>query len=158
MIYGNFFSDLGSGKSSENDQLTGHFQSFIFNFFFRVFFLKISRKNSKTSIKGIPEVCTKSLNIHNFSKNLDRTITFNSVTLKKYTDRTSKYIEDIQIFVMNMPFISSSEAKNTYFMSGEFSTFRKITVGGCVNQLIKKSGLMVTECKCPKNILTTAKA
>ena len=37
LIYGNFFSDLGSGgrkknkKSSENDQLTGHFQSFFFN-------------------------------------------------------------------------------------------------------------------------------
>ena len=30
-----------------------------------------------------------------------------------------KYIEDIQIFGMNMPFISSSEAKNAYFMSGE---------------------------------------
>ena len=29
------------------------------------------------------------------------------------------YIEDIQIFGMNMPFISSSEAKNAYFMSGE---------------------------------------
>ena len=29
------------------------------------------------------------------------------------------YIEDIQFFGMNMPFISSSEAKNTYFMSGE---------------------------------------
>ena len=28
-------------------------------------------------------------------------------------------IEDIQIFGMNMPFISSSEAKNAYFMSGE---------------------------------------
>ena len=27
------------------------------------------------------------------------------------------YIEDIQIFGMNMPFISSSEAKNAYFMS-----------------------------------------
>ena len=40
-----FFSDLGSRvmkkiKGSENDQLTGHFQSFFFN---------ISRKNSKTS-------------------------------------------------------------------------------------------------------------
>ena len=32
---------------------------------------------------------------------------------------TSQYIEDIQIFGMNMPFISSSEAKNAYFMSGE---------------------------------------
>ena len=31
-----------------------------------------------------------------------------------------EYIEDIQIFGMNMPFITSSEAKNTYFvMSGE---------------------------------------
>ena len=30
-----------------------------------------------------------------------------------------KYIEDIQSFGMNMPFISSSEAKNAYFMSGE---------------------------------------
>ena len=37
LIYGNCFSDLGSGgqkkkkkKSSENDQLTGHFQSFFF--------------------------------------------------------------------------------------------------------------------------------
>ena len=30
-----------------------------------------------------------------------------------------KYIEDIQIFGMNMAFISSSEAKNAYFMSGE---------------------------------------
>ena len=28
-------------------------------------------------------------------------------------------IEDIQIFGMNMPQISSSEAKNAYFMSGE---------------------------------------
>ena len=28
-------------------------------------------------------------------------------------------IEDIQIFGMNMPFISTSEAKNAYFMSGE---------------------------------------
>ena len=30
-----------------------------------------------------------------------------------------EYIEDIQIFGMNMPFISSSEVKNAYFMSGE---------------------------------------
>ena len=28
-----------------------------------------------------------------------------------------KHIDDIQIFGMNMPFISSSEAKNAYFMS-----------------------------------------
>ena len=30
-----------------------------------------------------------------------------------------QFIEDIQIFGMNMQFISSSEAKNAYFMSGE---------------------------------------
>ena len=35
------------------------------------------------------------------------------------TNKQFKYIEDIQIFGMNMPFISSSEAKNIYFMSGE---------------------------------------
>ena len=29
------------------------------------------------------------------------------------------YIEDIQIFGMNMPFISSNEAKNLYFISDE---------------------------------------
>ena len=33
--------------------------------------------------------------------------------------KAHQYIEDIQIFGMNMPFISSSEAKNAYFMSGE---------------------------------------
>ena len=33
--------------------------------------------------------------------------------------KISYYIEDIQIFGMNMPFISSSEAKNAYFKSGE---------------------------------------
>ena len=29
------------------------------------------------------------------------------------------YMEDIQVFEMNMPFISSSEAKNAYFISGK---------------------------------------
>ena len=31
-----------------------------------------------------------------------------------------KYIEDIQICGMNMPFISLSEAKNAYFINGQF--------------------------------------
>ena len=35
------------------------------------------------------------------------------------------YIEDIQFFIMNMPFISSSEAKNAYFMSGFTYTFTR---------------------------------
>ena len=30
-----------------------------------------------------------------------------------------RHIEDIQIFGMNMPFISLSEVKNPYFMSGK---------------------------------------
>ena len=30
-----------------------------------------------------------------------------------------KHIEDIQIFGMNMPFITSSEAKSAYYISGE---------------------------------------
>ena len=33
--------------------------------------------------------------------------------------RSEEKIEDIQIFGMNMTFITSSEAKNAYFMSGE---------------------------------------
>ena len=65
------------GNSFENDQLTGHFQSFLF------LFLNISRTNSKTSqVKQQP--------------------------------------------VLNL------------FIFHFFSTFRKITVGGFVNQLIKK--------------------
>ena len=42
-------------KSFENDQ-------------FQSFFLKISRKNSKTSTLGKPTVCIKSLNISSFFK------------------------------------------------------------------------------------------
>ena len=38
-----------------------------------------------------------------------------------------KYIEDIQIFGMNMPFILLSEAKNVYFMSG-FSLYTILSV------------------------------
>ena len=44
-----FFSGLGLGgrkKSSENDQLTGHFQSFFFFSFSDFFFVLISRTNS----------------------------------------------------------------------------------------------------------------
>ena len=78
-------SDLGSGRgggggrkkkvkqSSENDQyqFTSHFQ----NFFLRAFF-NIS-KNSKTS------KVNQQSNISSFyTKNLNRTITFNCVTLK----------------------------------------------------------------------------
>ena len=36
-----------------------------------------------------------------------------------YMCKRGSPIEDIQIFGMNMPFISSSEARNTYFMSGK---------------------------------------
>ena len=37
----------------------------------------------------------------------------------EYAALRVRQIEDIQNFGMNMPFISSSEAKNAYFMSGE---------------------------------------
>ena len=37
--------------------------------------------------------------------------------MNKYVN-TNSFIEEIQIFGMNMPNISSSEAKNAYFMSG----------------------------------------
>ena len=79
LIYGNFFSDLGSGgrkkilkKSSENDQLTGHFQSFFFFFFFfffqyfESFFFLISQETVKLEICK-PTGCIKSLNILSFS-------------------------------------------------------------------------------------------
>ena len=39
--------------------------------------------------------------------------------MKNIEQISFEYIEDIQSFGMNMPFISSSEAKNAYFMSGK---------------------------------------
>ena len=74
-------------KSSENDQLTGHFQIFFFFFFFQLFFFSfffytISRKNSKTSKVNQQSVLNNIYICHHFPKNLDRIITFNSVTLK----------------------------------------------------------------------------
>ena len=91
LIYGNFFSDLGSRgrkkinkKSSENDQLTGHFQRFFF-------FFNISRKNSKTSEVNQQSVLNLYI-FHNFPKNLDSTITFKSVTLKNTQTVSQKYM------------------------------------------------------------------
>ena len=57
--------------------------SFFFVLFFKYFqsFFLISPETVKLAI-GKPIVCNKSLNILSFTKNLDRTITFNSVTLK----------------------------------------------------------------------------
>ena len=62
LIYENFFSDLGSGdekkkkNSSENEQLTGHFQSFFLFSFSELFFImsffyiiSLEKNNSKTS-------------------------------------------------------------------------------------------------------------
>ena len=49
---------------------------------------------------------------------------------KSLFKHTNLYIEDIQIFGMNMPFILSSEAKNAYSMSGEATneyTFSRFT-------------------------------
>ena len=54
----------------------GHISSFFLSFFFN-----ISRKNSKTS-KVNQQSVLNLLIFHHFSKNLGRTITCNSVTLK----------------------------------------------------------------------------
>ena len=61
---------------------------------FSFFFLNISRTNSKTSkvIHHYPTVCIKSLIFNHFPKNLDSTITFNSVTLKNTQTEPQKYI------------------------------------------------------------------
>ena len=88
---GFFFSDLGLGerkklkkKNSENDQLTGHFQ--------RVFLS--SEKIAKTRKVNQQSVLNLSI-FHHFPKNLDRTITFNSVTLKnKQTEPQKKIFFD----------------------------------------------------------------
>ena len=70
-----------NSENSENDQskLTGHFQSC---FFFK--YLQTSKVNQQ-SILNL-------LIFHNFPKNLDRTITFNSVTLKNTQTKPQKYI------------------------------------------------------------------
>ena len=82
-------------KNSENDQLTGHFQSFFFFselFFFFFFFKLISpEKNSKTSEVNQQPVLNLYI-FHHFPKNLDRTITFKSVTLKNTQTEPQKYI------------------------------------------------------------------
>ena len=72
---------------------------------------------------------------HNFPKNLDRAITFNSATLKNtQTDPKKK------IFFNETNNIWSWRIKKMNVFV--FFSFRKITVGGFVNQLIKYSGLI----------------
>ena len=80
-----FFRSRVGGKKKINKKAlkmtskTGHFQTF---FFFRAFFFfNISRKNSETSEVNQQSVFNLYI-FHHFSKNLDRTITFNSATLK----------------------------------------------------------------------------
>ena len=77
-----FSSKRRGTKSSENDQLTGHFQSVFFN---------ISRKNSITSIKVNQQPVLNLEIFYHFPKNLDRTIHFNSVTLKNTQTEPQKY-------------------------------------------------------------------
>ena len=60
-------------NSPENDQLTGHFQCFFLSFS-ELLKVKLVRVNQQS---------VSNLKIfHNLPKNVDRTITFNSVTLK----------------------------------------------------------------------------
>ena len=58
LIYGIFFPDLGLGdgkerkKSYENDQLTGHFQSFFyFIFYFQVFWVFFFKVSPEPTVK-----------------------------------------------------------------------------------------------------------
>ena len=141
MNYGKIFFRFGGGgghkKSSENDQLFDWSFSELFFFFF---FLNISRTNSETSIKGKPTVCIFLKMFHYFPKNLDRIITFNSVTLKNRQTEPQKYI----IFsTKQIIFRVGGEKKILEFFFS--SSFWKITVGGFVNQLIKNSGLVPVE-------------
>ena len=76
-------------KNYENDQLTGHFQSFFF-LIFKAFFYFL-KKNSKTSEVNQQSVLNLYI-FHHIPKNLDRTITFNSVTLKNAQTEPIKYI------------------------------------------------------------------
>ena len=63
----------------------------LFFLIFEAFFFNISRKNSKTS--EVNQQSVLNLNIfHHIPKNLDRTITFNSVTLKNTQTEPIKYI------------------------------------------------------------------
>ena len=66
-------------------------QLVIFRAFFpELFFFNISRKNSKTSKVKQQSVLNHYI-FHHFPKNLDRTITFNSVTLKNTQTEPQKY-------------------------------------------------------------------
>ena len=76
-------------KALKNDQLTGHFQSFFFHF--QSFFFNISRKNSKTSEVNQQSVLNLYI-FHHFPKNVHRTVTLNSVTLKNTQAEPQKYI------------------------------------------------------------------
>ena len=104
-----------------------------FFFIFRAsFFFNISSKTSEVNRQSV-------LNLYifrHFPKNLDRTITFNSVTLKKTQTEPQKYII---FFQLNKKYLESADKiKKIFFEIILVSTFRKITVGGFVNQLIKK--------------------
>ena len=74
-------------KKGENDQLTGHFQSFFL----------ISPKTVKLISKVSQQTVLNYYIFHHFPKNLDRTITFNSVTLKTTQTETQKYIIFFQL-------------------------------------------------------------
>ena len=86
------FSDLGSGdgkkekKNLENVQLTCHFQSLFF----------ISRKNSR-AIKVSQQSALNLYIFHHFPKNLDRTITYHTVTLKNTQTEPQKTFSTKQI-------------------------------------------------------------
>ena len=59
-------------------------------------------------------------------KELNSLLALNDNAVTQLSDHVSiQYIEDIQIFGKNMPFISWSEVKNAYFMIYTFSRFTR---------------------------------
>ena len=86
------------------------FRAFFFFSFSELFFFIISRKNNKTSEVNQQSVFNLYI-FHHFSKNLDRTITFNSVTLKNTLTEPLKFI----IFFSTKQIIFSRRIKKKKF-------------------------------------------
>ena len=72
------------------NRLTGHFQSLFFQRFFFISLISPEKKNSKTIKVNQHSVLDREIFYH-FSKNQDKTITFNCVTLKTKQTEPRKY-------------------------------------------------------------------
>ena len=109
-------------------------------FIFQSFFLISPEKNSKTSEVNQQSVLNLYI-FHHFPKNLDRTITFKSVTLKNTQTECQKYIIFFQLNEYYLELVDKMKKIILEIKFYFFPTIRKITVGGFENQQLKKSGL-----------------